>query len=76
MADELNFLRPEIKNYKAEADGDLLPISGQLEVLGRCMRWCLAVYMFLCSVCCRFNCGDGGIRITLQMQRQMQVPIK
>ena len=31
MADEFNFLRPEIKNYKAEADADLVRIPGQLE---------------------------------------------
>ena len=36
MADELNSLRPEIKNYKAEADADLIPIPGQLELHGRC----------------------------------------
>ena len=33
MADEFNFLRPEIKNYKAEADADLFPIPGQLELI-------------------------------------------
>ena len=32
MADEFNFLRPEIKNYKAESDADLIPIPGQLEL--------------------------------------------
>ena len=31
MADEFNFLRPEIKNYKAEADTDLIPVQAQLE---------------------------------------------
>ena len=36
MADEFNSLRPEIKNYKAEADADLLRIPGQLELHGRC----------------------------------------
>ena len=36
MADEFNLLRPEIKNYKAEADADLIPIPGQLELHGRC----------------------------------------
>ena len=36
MADNLIFLRPEIKNYKAEADADLIPIPGQLELHGRC----------------------------------------
>ena len=35
MADEFNFLRPEIKNHKAEADADLIPIPGQLELYGR-----------------------------------------
>ena len=36
MADEFSSLRPEIKNYKAEADADLIPIPGQLELHGRC----------------------------------------
>ena len=36
MADEFNFLRPKIKNYKAEADADLIPIPGQLELHARC----------------------------------------
>ena len=36
MADEFNFLEPEIKNYKAEADADLIPIPGRLELHGRC----------------------------------------
>ena len=36
MADEFNFSRPEIKNYKAEADADLIPIPGHLELHGRC----------------------------------------
>ena len=35
MADEFNFLRPEIKNYKAEADGDIISTPGQLELHGR-----------------------------------------
>ena len=65
------FLSPEIKNYKAETDADLLPIPGQLELHGRCRLVCLVVCMLLCFVCCRSNCGDGGIRITLQTQRQI-----
>ena len=36
MADEFNSLRSEIWNYKAEADADLIPIPGQLELHGRC----------------------------------------
>ena len=36
MADKFNFLRPETKNYKAEADADLIPIQGPLELHGRC----------------------------------------
>ena len=36
MADDFNSLRPEIKNYKAEADADLIPIPGQLELHGIC----------------------------------------
>ena len=49
MADNFNFLRPEIKNYKAEADADLIPIPGQLEFHGRC-RCGVVVYMLLCSL--------------------------
>ena len=71
MADEFNFLRPEIKNYTAEADADLIPIPGQLELHGRCRCGVLLSACFLCSICCRSNCGDGGIRITLQTQRQI-----
>ena len=29
-------MRPQTKNYKAEADADLIPIPGQLELHGRC----------------------------------------
>ena len=36
MADEFNFLRPEVKNHKAEADADFTPIPGQLELRDRC----------------------------------------
>ena len=36
MADEFNFLRPEIKNYKGEADADLIPNPGHLELHDRC----------------------------------------
>ena len=35
-ADEFKCLRSEIKNYKAEADADLIPIPGHLELHGRC----------------------------------------
>ena len=45
MADEFNSLRPEIKNYKAEADADLIPIPGQLELHGRCRH---GVLLFPC----------------------------
>ena len=36
MADEFNFLWLEIQNYIAEADADLIPVPGQLELRGRC----------------------------------------
>ena len=36
MADEFNFLWTEIQNYIAEADADLIPVPGQLELYGRC----------------------------------------
>ena len=51
MADKFNYLRPEIKNDKAEADVDLIPIPGQLErITWQMQMWCLAVYMLLCSL--------------------------
>ena len=49
MADEFNFLRPEIKNYKAEADADLIPIPGQLELHGRC-RCGVLLSKYFCSL--------------------------
>ena len=36
MADEFNFLGPQIQNYITEADADLIPVPGQLELHGRC----------------------------------------
>ena len=36
MADEFNFLWTKIQNYIAEADADLIPVQGQLELHGRC----------------------------------------
>ena len=36
MADEFNFLWSEIQTYIAEADADLIPLPGQLELHGRC----------------------------------------
>ena len=50
MADEFNFSRPEIKNYKAEADADLIPIPGQLELHGRCRCGVLLSTCF-CALC-------------------------
>ena len=29
------------------------------------------LHVLVLAICCRFNCGDGGIRGTLQMQRQI-----
>ena len=49
IADEFNFLRPEIKNYKAEADADLIPIPGQLELHGRCRR-CVLLSTCFCAL--------------------------
>ena len=37
---------------------------------------CLAVCMLWSSTCRRSNCGDGGIRDTLQMQMQIYFPKK
>ena len=50
MADEFNFLRPEIKNYKAEADADSIPIPGRLELHGRCRYGVLLSPCFWCSL--------------------------
>ena len=35
-AAESDFLWSEIQNYIAEADADLIPVPGQLELHGRC----------------------------------------
>ena len=45
MADEFNFLWSEIQNYIAEADADVIPVPGQLEIHGRCR------YDVLLSLC-------------------------
>ena len=50
MADEFNFLRPEIKNYKAEADADLIPIPGQLELHGRIRCGVLLLSACFCAL--------------------------
>ena len=36
MAEEFNFLWPKIENYIAEADADLIPVQGQIELHSRC----------------------------------------
>ena len=36
MADEFNFLWSKIQNDIAEADADLIPVQGRLELDGRC----------------------------------------
>ena len=36
MADEFNLLWSKIENYIAEADADLIPVQGQVELHGRC----------------------------------------
>ena len=63
MADEFNFLRPEIRNYKAEADADLIPIPGQLELHGRCRCGVLLSTCF-----CALFVTDLIVRIRLQTQ--------
>ena len=50
MADEFNFSRPEIKNYIAEADADLIPIPGQLELHGRCRCTCFFCAPFVADL--------------------------
>ena len=46
------FSRPEIRNYKADANADLIPIPGQLELHGRCRCGVLVVCMLF--VLCLF----------------------
>ena len=45
MADEFNFLRPEIKNYKAEADADLIikfnSYPKPIRITWQMQMWCL-----------------------------------
>ena len=36
MADEFHFLWSKIEKYIAEADADLTPVQGQLELHGKC----------------------------------------
>ena len=51
MADEFNSLGPEIKNYKAEADADLIPFPGQLELHADAdMVSCCLHVLVLCSL--------------------------
>ena len=70
MADEFNFSWWKIHNCIAEADADLIPVPRPIRITWWMQMWCLAVSMLWCSICCRSYCGDGGIRVTLQMQRQ------
>ena len=71
MADEFNFLWSEIQHYIAEADADIIPVPGQLELHGRYRYGVLLSSCFGVSICRRSNCGDGRIRIALLMQRQI-----
>ena len=71
MADEFNFLWSQIHNYIAEADADLIPVPGQLELHG---RWSSGVFLSPCFgalFVADLICGDGGIGATVQMQMQM-----
>ena len=73
MADEFNFLWSEIQNYIAEADADIIPVPGQSELhymVDADMVFC-CLHALVLSICRRSNCGDWGMRITLQMQRQI-----
>ena len=71
MADEFNCLLSEIQNYIAEADAVSIPVPGQLELHGRCRCGVLLSPCFSALFLFRSNCGDGGSRITLQMQKQI-----
>ena len=69
MTDEFNFLRPEIKNYEAEADADWIPIPSQLELHGRCRCGVLLSACF-----CALFVADlivGMEELELQMPRQI-----
>ena len=50
MADELNFLRPEIGNYKAEGRCRFNSYPRPIRITWQMQMWCLAVYMLLCSL--------------------------
>ena len=76
MADEFTCFWSQFQNYIAEADADAISAPGQLEITWQMQMWCLAVSMLMAEIhSCRSNWGNGGgIRITLQMQTQIQFP--
>ena len=67
----------KIQNCIAEADARmqvyfLSQANWNYMVDGDVVSSCL--HALVLSICRRSNCGDGGIRITLQMQRQISFP--
>ena len=75
MVDEFIFFWSQIRTYIAEADADLTPAPGQVELHGRCR---CGVLLSPCSWpkihSCRFNCGNGGVRVTLHQPWPVSSP--
>ena len=47
----VELLWSQIQKLIAEADPDLIPVPGQVELHGRCRCLCLALSMLWCSIC-------------------------
>ena len=63
-------VQSEIQNYIAEAGAEFIRVPGQLKLDDADMVSC-CIHAFVLSICRRSSCVDGGIRIKLQMQRQI-----
>ena len=50
MADEFNFLRPEIKNFQSRGRCRFNSYPRPIRITWQMQMWCLAVYMLLCSL--------------------------
>ena len=74
IADEFNLLWSQITNYIAEADADLIPAPGQLELRGRCRCGVLLSPCFGALFVADVIVGMKELESRLQMQRQIQSP--
>ena len=68
MVDEFNIVWSKIQDYIAEADAELIPVTGRLELHGRCRCGVLLSPCFGALFVADLMFGDGGMRITLQMR--------